>query len=117
MFKVTKNSPNRIDIDFSGKLNSDDMRVAIDDLLNNSKDIENGRMLYRLNEFDIPTLGALGVELSRIFELLRLVSMDSFTVSFAVLLQEYAMRIEIRSKYFSFFMGLMFVPKFNKTIY
>ncbi|MDW3095530.1 MAG: STAS/SEC14 domain-containing protein [Gammaproteobacteria bacterium] len=73
MFKVTKNGLNRIDIEFSGKLNSDDMKVALDDLLNSSKDIENGRMLYRLSDFNIPTLGALGVELSRIPELFRFV--------------------------------------------
>jgi hypothetical protein len=71
MFKVTKNGVNRIDIEFSGKLNSDDMKVALDDLIQKSKDIKHGKMFYRIYEFDFPTLGALGVELSRLPELFK----------------------------------------------
>lgn len=71
MFKVIKNGDNRIDIEFSGKLNSDDMKAALDDLLKCSKDIKNGIMFYRISEFDMPTLGALGVELSRLPELFK----------------------------------------------
>ena len=73
MFRVVKNGANRIDIEFSGKLNSNDMKVALDELLRNAKDIEHGRMLYRIEDFDFPTLGALGVELSRLPELFRLI--------------------------------------------
>ena len=72
MFKVVKNGVNRIDIEFRGKLNSDDMKVALDDLLSNAKDIKHGRMLYRFEDFDLPTLGAVGVELSRLPEVFKL---------------------------------------------
>ena len=72
MFEVVKNGVNRIDIEFSGKLNSNDMKIALDELMKNAKDIKNGRMLYRIQDFDIPTLGALGVELSRLPELFKL---------------------------------------------
>ena len=47
------------------------IKLADDDLLKSSKDIENGRMLYRISEFDFPTLGALGVELSRLPRLFK----------------------------------------------
>jgi len=73
MFKVVKNGVNRIDIDFSGKLNSDAMKVALDELTSSAKDIEHGRMLYRIRDFDLPTLGAIGVELSRLPEVFRFI--------------------------------------------
>ena len=34
MFSVTRNGPNRIDIEFSGKLDSNEMKTALDELLN-----------------------------------------------------------------------------------
>ncbi|MBE7373836.1 SpoIIAA family protein [Pseudomonas lopnurensis] len=71
MFQVARRGENRIDIDFSGKLDSDAMRAALDDLLFKSEGIEHGRMLYRIGEFDLPTLGAVGVELSRLPQLFR----------------------------------------------
>ena len=64
---------NRIDIDFSGKLDSQAMRAALDDLLFKSEGISHGRMLYRIGDFDLPTLGAVGVELSRLPQLLRFI--------------------------------------------
>lgn len=73
MFKVTPNGPNRVDIDFSGKLNSEDMKLALDEFVSKTKDIEHGKMLYRIDDFAIPTLGAIGVELSRLPELFKLI--------------------------------------------
>lgn len=73
MFKVFPKGPNRLDIELSGKLDSAEMRIALDDLVSKAKDIENGRMLYRINDFNLPTLGAIGVELSRIPELFGLI--------------------------------------------
>ncbi|MDH3431620.1 MAG: STAS/SEC14 domain-containing protein [Gammaproteobacteria bacterium] len=66
MFTVTPNGPNRVDIEFSGKLDSDEMKIALDELASKTQDIENGRMLYRVGDFQLPTLGAIGVELSRL---------------------------------------------------
>jgi len=66
MFRVVRNGANRIDIDFSGKLNSDEMKVALDELMSSAEGIEHGRMLYRIRGFDLPTLGAIAVELSRL---------------------------------------------------
>lgn len=72
MFIVKKNGEHRIDLEFGGKLDSDDMRAALDALVEQAKGIESGRMLYKIGEFKFPTLGALGVELSRLPELLKL---------------------------------------------
>ena len=46
MFKVTPNGINRFDIEMSGKLNAEDIKIALDELVSKSKNIENGRMLY-----------------------------------------------------------------------
>jgi hypothetical protein len=73
MFKVIENGPNRVDIELSGKLNSDEMRTALDELISKTEGIEHGRMLYRIDDFDLPTLGAIGVELSRLPKLFKLI--------------------------------------------
>ena len=72
MFKVVPNGLNRLDLEFGGKLDSDDMRAALDELVRQSVSIESGRMLYRIGDFEFPTLGALVVELSRLPELFKL---------------------------------------------
>lgn len=73
MFKVVKNGSNRLDIDFGGKLDSDEMKAALDELFSSAKGIEHGRMLYRISDFDFPTLSAIGVELSRLPEAFRFI--------------------------------------------
>ncbi|MCF6177097.1 MAG: STAS/SEC14 domain-containing protein [Victivallaceae bacterium] len=66
MFKVIPNGTNRLDIELSGKLDTEDMKTALDELENKSKNIENGKMLYEIIDFHIPSLGAIGVEFSRL---------------------------------------------------
>ncbi len=73
MFKVVKNGTDRIDIDFSGKLDRDEMKIALDELFNSAEGIEHGRMLFRIEHYDLPTLGAIGVELSRLPEAFRFI--------------------------------------------
>lgn len=66
MFKVTQNGENRLDIELSGKLNSEEMAVALDELVSKSEGIGNGTMLYEIIDFHLPSLGAIGIELSRL---------------------------------------------------
>ncbi len=66
MFKVTKNGINRLDIELSGKLDAEEMKIALDELVEKSKDIENGMMLYDIIDFHLPSLGAIGIEFSRL---------------------------------------------------
>ena len=73
MYRVIPNGRNRLDVELSGKLDRDGMRVALDELTSKAEKIEHGRLLFRIPEFDLPTLGAIGVELSRLPELFRFI--------------------------------------------
>ena len=66
MFKVTKISSKRLDIELSGKLNTEEMQIALDELEGKSQDIQNGIMLYDVVDFHLPSLGAIAIELSRL---------------------------------------------------
>ena len=66
MFNVIPNGINRLDIELSGKLNTEEMKIALDELVSKSKDIENGKMLYDVIDFHLPSLGAIAVEFSRL---------------------------------------------------
>ena len=68
MFKVIPNGINRLDIELSGKLNAEDKKIALDEL----EDIENGKMLYDVIDFHLPSLGAITIEFSRFPSMLGL---------------------------------------------
>jgi len=72
MFRVEVKQANRIDIEIDGKIDAEEMKVALIELFDKSSTIENGVMLYRIHHFDIPTMGAIKLELSKIPELFRL---------------------------------------------
>ena len=72
MFKVRPNGKNRLDIELSGKLNAEDMKIALDELVSKSKEVENGKMLYEIIDFNLPSLGAIALELSRFPAMLEL---------------------------------------------
>ncbi len=74
MFKVISNGINRLDIEMSGKLNAEDMKIALDELVRKSKDIENGKMLYEVIEFHLPSFAAIRIEFSRLPAMLRLMN-------------------------------------------
>jgi len=72
MIEVIHNTGNRIDIFISGKVRSQDMTLALDTLVEESENIENGVMVYRIVDFKFPSLAALAVEFSRMRQLLKL---------------------------------------------
>lgn len=72
MLTVTRPSPDRLDITLSGTLDTDAMRAGLDELIRLSEGMKNGRMLYRITDFSMPTLGALGVEFQRLPRLFAL---------------------------------------------
>ena len=72
MLTITKPSPNRIDVALSGTLDADAMRAGLDDLIDSAADISAGRMLYTITDFELPTLGAIGVEMTRLPKLFGL---------------------------------------------
>ena len=71
MFEVKQNGENRLDIKMSGKLNADEMRIALDELVEKSKNIENGKMLYDIVDYHLPSLKAIAIEFSRFPSMLR----------------------------------------------
>jgi len=66
MLRITKKEKNRLDIEISGKLNSEDMKIALDELVGKSENIEHGKMLYDVIDFHLPSLGAIAIEFSRL---------------------------------------------------
>jgi len=73
MLEVKRVAENRIDLRLEGKLNSDDMRRALDELEASSEGIQDGVMLYEIADFKMPTASAIAVEFGRLPGLLRLV--------------------------------------------
>jgi hypothetical protein len=72
MFKVTRIDTKRLDIEMSGKLDSEEMKLALDELVSKSENIENGKMLYDVIEFHLPSLSAIAIEFSRLPSMLSL---------------------------------------------
>ena len=66
MFKITSKGADRLDIELSGKLDIEEMKIALDELARKSENIANGKMLYEIVDFHLPSLGAMAVELSRL---------------------------------------------------
>lgn len=73
MFRIQRTGPDRVDIELSGKLDTDSMKLALDELVRETEGIENGRMLYDIVDFHLPSLGAIAVEFSRLPSLLGLI--------------------------------------------
>lgn len=73
MLEISKTSENRLDIELTGTLNAESMATALDELLEASGDITSGKMLYTVSDFEMPTIGALTVELQYMPKLLGLV--------------------------------------------
>jgi hypothetical protein len=72
MFKVIQNGVNRLDIELSGKLDAEQMKTALDELVSKSETIENGKMLYEIIDFHLPSLGAIAIEFSRLPSMFKL---------------------------------------------
>ncbi|MGJ8604318.1 MAG: STAS/SEC14 domain-containing protein [Marivita sp.] len=72
MLTITKTEANRVDIDLSGKIDSEEMAKGLDDLLDMSQDVNAGRMLYTITSFAFPDLGAMAVEMARLPKLIGL---------------------------------------------
>jgi hypothetical protein len=65
-FEVSRVSPDRLDISFSGKLDAAQMEAALDALVREAEGIEGGRMLFRVGDYRLPSLAAVKLELGRL---------------------------------------------------
>lgn len=72
MFKVTLKGSHRLDIEMSGKLNAQEMENALDELVSKAENIEKGKMLYDVIDYNLPSLGAIKIEFARLPKMLRL---------------------------------------------
>lgn len=63
MLTISKPSADRLNLEFSGSLNADQMREALEQLIAQSEDTIHGKMLYTIGDFELPTMGAIAVEL------------------------------------------------------
>ena len=73
MFRAQANGKNRLDIVISGKLSTEEMRDALEQLTRESEGIQKGRMLYTIVDFHLPSLGAMAVEFAHLPSLFKLV--------------------------------------------
>ena len=73
MIKIERFSEDRLDIVMSGKLDSEGMAKVLDELAEKSEGIENGKMLYDVIDYQLPSLGAITLELSRMPQMFRLI--------------------------------------------
>ena len=73
MFTIEKTADNRLDITIQGQIDKDTMQQALDDLLAKAEGIKHGKMLFRITDFSLPTLSAIGVELTYVPKLFSLI--------------------------------------------
>lgn len=74
MLKITKPEANRVDIELSGRVGSDEMAKGLDDLLEKSQDVNEGLMLYTISSFAFPDFSAIAVEMARLPKLFSLLA-------------------------------------------
>lgn len=66
MLNVEKTGINRLDIQLSGKLDTQEMKLALDALISKSENITGGKMMYEIIDFHLPSFGAIAIEFSRL---------------------------------------------------
>ena len=81
---LTKVSSNRVNVEFSGKIDRDQMTKVLDELFAAIADMEHGLLMYRIGKLEMPTLGAIAVELKNLPKIFRLVQkIDRIAVFFS----------------------------------
>ena len=74
MLKIERSGEDRLDMEMRGKLDADAMKKVLDEFVEKSEGIENGKVMCDVIDYQLPTLGAFTVEFSRLpglFGLLR----------------------------------------------
>lgn len=62
-----------IEIELKGEIDAAAMESGLNRLLDLCEDLENGKLFYRISDFKMPTLAALGVEFMMMPKLFRLI--------------------------------------------
>lgn len=66
MFEIDRLADDRLDIRMSGKLDSDGMVRALDELVEKSTGIRKGKMLFDVVDYHLPSFKAIAIELARL---------------------------------------------------
>ena len=74
MFKVERISTNRLDIQINGRIDAEQMKTALDELISKSATIDNGVMLYDIIDVHLPSFGAIAIEFSRLPSMLKVIA-------------------------------------------
>ena len=72
MFSLKITGKNRVDMEFSGKIYSAGMHQVLDEFEDKLEGMDNVRMLYRIENFQMPTFGAMMVKMGELPSLLKL---------------------------------------------
>ncbi|SDR69086.1 SpoIIAA-like [Halopseudomonas litoralis] len=73
MFQVMRIGNERLELDIAGKLDREGMREGLSALFTQAQGMQHGQLLMRVGDLEMPTAGAVGVELSHLPQLFRLI--------------------------------------------
>ncbi|WP_339765664.1 STAS/SEC14 domain-containing protein [uncultured Pseudosulfitobacter sp.] len=73
MMSVTKPAAHRVDVVLSGPLDADMMAEALDRVIAASQGVAHGQMLFAIEDFEMPSMGAWAAELVRLPKLMAAV--------------------------------------------
>lgn len=71
--RVERSGKNRLDIVMTGRIDSDAMSEVLQELIDKSEGIKDGKMMFDVVDYQMPTLGAMMVELSRLPSMLSFI--------------------------------------------
>ena len=72
MFDVKKTAADRVELTIAGKIDAPEMSSGVDALLATSEGMRGANMLYKIDDFHMPSWAAIGAELYRIPKLFAL---------------------------------------------
>jgi len=74
MLKIELREPDFLYLELDGEINAREMDIGLNQMIDASKDIIHGKLLYRITNFQFPTLGAIGIEFSKLPQLFTMIS-------------------------------------------
>jgi hypothetical protein len=74
MIDLNRSSANQIDIEFDGDISPEEMEVVLTDFIAMAKEIQSGKLLYKIQDFELPSLKAIGVKLMHLPQLFGTIS-------------------------------------------
>lgn len=74
MIHLKRSSVNQIDIEFDGDISPEEMEIVLTDFIAMSKEIQSGKLLYKIQDFELPSLKAIGVKLAHLPQLFGSIS-------------------------------------------